>query len=40
VATAILARFFFGDPFTWKMAIGVALIAGGVLLLESGGAHA
>ncbi len=35
-ATAILGRFLFGDPFTWAMAAGVVLIAGGVLLLESG----
>ena len=35
-ATAVLARFLFDDPFTWVMAIGIVLIAGGVLLLESG----
>lgn len=35
-ATAVLGRFLFGDPFTWAMAAGVVLIAGGVLLLESG----
>jgi small multidrug resistance pump len=36
VATAVLARFWFGDPFTPLMGGGVALIAGGVLLLEYG----
>ena len=35
-ATAVLARFLFGDPFTWLMAGGIVLIAGGVLLLEPG----
>lgn len=35
-ATAVLARFFFGDPFTWLMAAGVVLIGAGVVLLESG----
>lgn len=34
--TAILGRFLFGQPFTWLMALGVALIAGGVLLIETG----
>jgi small multidrug resistance pump len=36
VATAVLARFWFGDPFTWLMAAGVVLIGAGVLLLEYG----
>jgi small multidrug resistance pump len=36
VATAALARYFFGDPFTPMMGAGVVLIAGGVLLLEHG----
>jgi small multidrug resistance pump len=36
VATAILGRYLFGDPFTWVMAAGVVLIAGGVFLLEFG----
>lgn len=36
VATAVLARYFFGDPFTWVMAGGVVLIGAGVLLLEYG----
>jgi small multidrug resistance pump len=34
--TAVLGRFLFGDPFTWVMAGGVVLIAGGVLLVELG----
>lgn len=37
-ATAILARYLFGDPFTWAMAGGIVLIAGGVFLLETGSA--
>lgn len=35
---AVLARVFFQDPFTWRMRLGVALIAGGVLLVELGAA--
>lgn len=35
-ATAILARYLFGDPFTGPMALGVVLIGAGVLLLEFG----
>jgi small multidrug resistance pump len=34
--TAILGRAIFKQPFTWVMALGVALIAGGVLLIEFG----
>lgn len=34
--TAILGRFLFKEPFTWLMALGVALIMGGVLLVEMG----
>lgn len=34
--TAILGRFLFRQPFTCLMALGVALIAGGVLLIETG----
>lgn len=37
--TAALSRVFFGEPFTVLMRIGVALIAGGVLLIETGAAH-
>lgn len=36
VATAVLARYLFGDPFTVLMALGVVLIGAGVLLLEFG----
>ncbi len=35
-ATAVLARYLFGDPFTWAMALGVVLIGAGVFLLEFG----
>jgi small multidrug resistance pump len=35
-ATAVLARFLFGDPFTWLMAGGVVLVGAGVSLLEFG----
>jgi small multidrug resistance pump len=34
--TAVLGRVIFKQPFTWVMALGVALIAGGVLLIEVG----
>lgn len=37
---AILGRVLFKEPFTWVMAAGVALIAGGVLLVELGTPHA
>lgn len=37
-ATAVLARYFFGDPFTGLMAGGVVLIGAGVFLLEFGSA--
>lgn len=41
--TAVLAAFIFGDPFTVPIAAGIALIIGGVLLVEfgshRGGAH-
>ena len=36
-ATAVLARYLFGDPFTLAMAGGVVLIGAGVFLLEFGG---
>ena len=35
-ATAVLAAGIFGDPFTWPVAVGIALIIGGVLLVELG----
>lgn len=39
-ATAVLAKYLFGDPFTWMMAGGVVLIGAGVFLLEAGaGGH-
>ncbi|OBI82621.1 multidrug efflux SMR transporter [Mycobacterium sp. E740] len=31
---AVIARFVFGEPLTWLMALGIALIAGGVLTIE------
>jgi small multidrug resistance pump len=34
--TAVLGKVIFKQPFTWVMALGVALIAGGVLLIEVG----
>lgn len=34
--TAVLGKFLFREPFTWVMALGVALIIGGVLLVELG----
>ena len=34
--TALLGRLLFGEPFTWVMGVGVALIMGGVLLIEVG----
>ncbi|QIX28467.1 QacE family quaternary ammonium compound efflux SMR transporter [Nocardioides sp. JQ2195] len=35
-ATAVLSRLVFDEPFTRLMALGVALIVGGVLLVELG----
>lgn len=37
--TAVLGRVLFKDHFSAMMAIGVALIAAGVALIEFGGAH-
>ena len=37
--TAVFSRLIFKEPFTWLMAAGVALIVGGVLLVETGAAH-
>ena len=31
---AVLARFLFAEPLTWMMALGIALIVGGVLTIE------
>ena len=36
VLTAALGRLLFRDPFTWIMALGAALIVGGVILVELG----
>lgn len=37
--TAVASRLLFGEPLNWIMAIGIALIMGGVLLVETGAAH-
>lgn len=37
--TAVLAAVIFGDPFTWPIAAGIALIIAGVLLVEAGSRH-
>ncbi|MFH5212260.1 DMT family transporter [Antrihabitans sp. NCIMB 15449] len=37
--TAVLSKFIFKEPFTVLMAAGIALIAGGVLLVELGSMH-
>lgn len=34
--TAVLGKVIFKQPFTWVMALGVALIMGGVLFIELG----
>jgi small multidrug resistance pump len=37
---AVIARFLFREPFTWVMAMGIALIVAGVLTIEMAvGAH-
>ncbi|WP_375001469.1 DMT family transporter [Aeromicrobium sp. CTD01-1L150] len=39
-AVAVLAKFIFDDALTWMMAAGIALIIGGVLIIELvGGTH-
>lgn len=38
-ATAVLAAAIFGDPFTWPIVAGIAMIIGGVLLVELGSRH-
>ncbi len=38
--TAVLAAVIFGDPFTWAIAAGIALIVVGVLYIELGSSHA
>lgn len=37
--TAVASRILFGEPLNWIMAIGIALVIGGVLLVETGAAH-
>ena len=37
--TAILSRVLFQEPLTRVMSLGIALILGGVLLIELGAAH-
>lgn len=37
--TAILSKFLFKEPLTLIMGVGIALIVGGVLLIELGAAH-
>ena len=37
--TAVASRYLFGEPFTKVMALGIAMVAAGVLLVEMGGAH-
>lgn len=34
--TAVLSRFLFREPLTWVMGLGIVLIVGGVLLIETG----
>ncbi len=34
---AVIARYLFGDPLTIKMLIGIALIIGGILMIELAG---
>lgn len=34
---AVIARYLFAEPLTWVMALGIALIVGGVLTIEIGG---
>ncbi|RGC66600.1 Multidrug resistance protein EbrA [Micromonospora sp. MW-13] len=36
--TAVASHVLFEEPFTWLMAAGIALIMGGVLMVEVGGA--
>lgn len=37
--TAVLSRILFQEPLTWVKSLGIALILGGVLLIELGAAH-
>lgn len=36
---AIFSRILYREPFNWIMALGIALVGAGVLLVELGGAH-
>ncbi|MEB4616485.1 SMR family transporter, partial [Leucobacter sp. M11] len=36
--TALLGSLLFSEPFSWVMAAGIALIVGGVVLVQSGAA--
>ena len=38
VAVAIISWLIFGEALTWQQVLGMALVAGGVVLLEAGGA--
>lgn len=38
--TALASRLLFDEPFNWVMAVGIVLIMGGVVLIETGAAHA
>jgi small multidrug resistance pump len=37
--TAVASRYLFKEPFTKVMALGIAMVAAGVLLVELGAAH-
>ncbi|WP_372698711.1 multidrug efflux SMR transporter [Arthrobacter sp. JSM 101049] len=37
--TAVASRVLFGEALNWIMAVGIALIMGGVLLVETGATH-
>ncbi len=39
ILTAVLSRVLFKEPLTWLMAAGMALIVGGVLMIELGSGH-
>jgi small multidrug resistance pump len=39
VAIALISWLAFGEALTWQQVLGIALVAGGVVLLEAGGKH-
>ena len=39
VLVAIISWLVFGELLTWQQILGIALVAGGVVLLEAGGKH-